>query len=127
MSVSKWNYTPEKCDGHYCPGECDLCSREDMTERLPGEYVPYETRAEANEKIDRKLRYSQIKECLREKPQQTAKEIAIMMYNKGYIPSTERNYTAPRLTELSQIGVVEAIGKTRCKYTGKTVSVYELL
>ena len=26
MSVSRWAYTPAKCDGHYCPGECDLCS-----------------------------------------------------------------------------------------------------
>ena len=26
MSVSKWSYDPTKCDGHYCPGECDLCS-----------------------------------------------------------------------------------------------------
>jgi len=27
MSVSKWAYTPEKCDGDYCPGECDNCSK----------------------------------------------------------------------------------------------------
>ena len=26
MSVSKWAYEPTKCDGHYCPGECDMCS-----------------------------------------------------------------------------------------------------
>ena len=31
----------------------------------------------------------------------TAKEIAVEMYKKGYIPSDERNFTAPRLTELS--------------------------
>ena len=28
MSVSKWAYEPTKCDGHYCPGDCDLCSIE---------------------------------------------------------------------------------------------------
>ena len=27
MSVSKWAYQPEKCDGDYCCGECDLCSK----------------------------------------------------------------------------------------------------
>lgn len=27
MSVSKWAYEPTKCDGQYCPGECDLCSK----------------------------------------------------------------------------------------------------
>jgi len=97
-----------------------------MIERKPGEYPPFETRAEANETVDRNRRYAQIIECLREKPQQTAKEIAVMMYNKGYIPNTERNFTAPRLTELSQRGKVEAVGKTRCKYTGKLVAVYDL-
>lgn len=25
MSVSKWAYTPEKCDGQPCVGDCDLC------------------------------------------------------------------------------------------------------
>ena len=26
MSASKWSYDPDSCDGHYCPGDCDLCS-----------------------------------------------------------------------------------------------------
>ena len=25
MSVSKWAYEPDKCDGNYCYGECDYC------------------------------------------------------------------------------------------------------
>lgn len=25
MSVSKWAYEPEKCDGMPCAGDCDLC------------------------------------------------------------------------------------------------------
>lgn len=29
MSVSKWAYSPEKCDGDYCCGECDLCPKKD--------------------------------------------------------------------------------------------------
>ncbi|MCR5781344.1 MAG: DNA gyrase [Clostridia bacterium] len=97
-----------------------------MTERSPGEYTPYDTRAEANETVDRKLRYRQIIECLKEKPRQTAKEIAMMMYMKGYIPNSERNFTAPRLTELSKQGVVEPVSRTKCRYTGKSVSVYAL-
>lgn len=97
-----------------------------MIERRPGEYVPFDTRAEANETVDRNKRYAQIIECLREKPNQTAKEIAVMMAKKGYIPTAERNFTAPRLTEMTHTGKVEPIGKTQCKYTGKTVSVYAL-
>lgn len=27
MSVSKWDYIPEKCDGDYCPGDCDNCPK----------------------------------------------------------------------------------------------------
>lgn len=26
MSVSKWDYSPEICDGEPCPGDCDHCS-----------------------------------------------------------------------------------------------------
>ena len=29
MSVSKWAYTPEVCDGDICVGDCDLCSKAD--------------------------------------------------------------------------------------------------
>lgn len=25
MSVSKWAYDPEICDGRFCPGDCDNC------------------------------------------------------------------------------------------------------
>ena len=25
MSVSKWAYSPKKCDGQPCPGDCDFC------------------------------------------------------------------------------------------------------
>lgn len=32
MSVSMWAYTPEKCDGDFCIGECDICNKADGTE-----------------------------------------------------------------------------------------------
>lgn len=25
MSVSLWDYDPDKCDGKICPGDCDQC------------------------------------------------------------------------------------------------------
>lgn len=86
----------------------------------------YETRAEAEETVDKKKRYGQIVECLREFGDMTAKEIAVKMCRKHFIPTSERNFTAPRLTELSKIGVVEPVGKKKCSYTGKTVCVYTL-
>ena len=102
-----------------------------MEERMLGEYTTLETRAESHEKVDKQKRYSQIIECLceAEKGQErglTAKECAVMMMQKGYIPSSERNFTSPRLTELGQQGIVEPIGKKVCSFTGKKVSVWAL-
>ena len=70
-----------------------------------------------------KKRYEQILDRLNEP--KTAKEIAVELFEIGVIPSTERNYTAPRLTELEKMGYVKAVDKKKCKYTGKTVAVYE--
>lgn len=71
-----------------------------------------------------KVRYEQILACM-DSPK-TAKEIAVELYELGIIPSTERNYTAPRLTELAKMGFVKAVDKKKCEYTGKTVAVYEI-
>jgi repressor of nif and glnA expression len=87
--------------------------------------ITFETRAEAYENVDKTLRYSQILEILDGK-EMTAKEIAVEMHKKGYIPTDERNFTAPRLTELSIKGIVEPTEKKKCEYTGKTVSVYRI-
>lgn len=70
-----------------------------------------------------KVRYEQILDRL-DTPK-TAKEIAVELFEIGAIPSTERNYTAPRLTELEKQGLVKVIDKKKCEYTGKTVAVYE--
>ena len=71
-----------------------------------------------------KIRYIQILNRL-DKPK-TAKELAVELFELGFIPSTERNYTAPRLTELERMGLVKAIDKKKCQYTGKTVAIYEI-
>ena len=70
-----------------------------------------------------KVRYEQILDRL-DKPK-TAKEIAVELFELGIIPSSERNYVSPRLTELEQRGIVRAFKKKKCEYTGKTVAVYE--
>ncbi len=104
-----------------------------MEERFYGTVPTLETRAEAHEKVDKKRRYAQILECFKESEERaggriglTAKECAVMMMKKGYIPTSERNFTAPRLTEMAQDGVVEPIGKITCSYTGHKVAVYAL-
>ena len=97
-----------------------------MEKRFYGEATTLECRHDAYELVDKEKRYKQIIECLKEVPQQTAKEIAVMMWQKGYIPTTERNFVAPRATELSIKGVIEPIGKKICDYTGRKVTVYSL-
>ena len=97
-----------------------------MEERIMGEYTTMETRADAHEAVDKQKRYSQIIECLSQCGALTAKECAVIMQGKGYIPTSERNFTAPRMTELSKNGVIEPIGKKVCAYTGKKVAVYAL-
>ena len=91
-----------------------------------GEMTTLETRSEAEATVDKQKRYSQIVECLKENGNLTAKECAVIMMQKGYIPTSERNFVSPRMTELSKVGRVEPIGKKICSYTGKKVAVYAL-
>lgn len=77
-------------------------------------------------KPKKKIRYEQILDRLMTGVK-TAKEVAVELYDLGLIPSTERNYTAPRLTELeNKYHLVKVIDKKKCQYTGKTVAVYEI-
>ena len=97
-----------------------------MIERQYGEFTTFDTRADSHEAVDKAKRYSQIRECLQER-EMTAKECAVRMHEKGYIPTSERNFTAPRLTEMANKGIVDIIGKKKCAYTGRTVAVYTLM
>ena len=95
--------------------------------RKAGEIPTFDTRAEANETVDREKRYKQIIRILGENFfGLTAKEVAVKMKEYGYTATDERNVSAPRLTELSRKGIVEPYGKITCKYTGKKVAVYRL-
>ena len=102
-----------------------------MELRNYGKNTTLETRSEAQEGVDKRLRQQQIIECLLEARKGhllglTAKECAVMMMKKGYIPTSERNFSAPRIHELMDDGMVEPIGKQVCAYTGKKVTIYAL-
>ena len=96
-----------------------------MEERVYGTNPMMETRRESNETVDRQKRYKQILEIM-ERKQMSAKEISVVMSIKGYTNNDDRNNAAPRLTELCKIGKVEPVGKKKCQYTGKMVTVYEV-
>ena len=97
-----------------------------MKPRMAGTFTTLETMHDSHETVDKQKRYAQIFECFSEHPEMTAKECAVEMQRKGYIPTSERNFVSPRLTELGRKGIVEPIGKKRCEYTGKTVSVWSM-
>ena len=95
-----------------------------MVERRPGQPITLDTKAEAYEGVDRLRRQQQILSLLEELGPMTAKEVAVEMHRRGMTGSDDRNFAAPRLNELSKLGLVEPIGKKRCDYTGKSVAVY---
>lgn len=45
MSGDRWRYSPEKCDGDFCPGDCDRCPKcwedadDDEEERAYGGFI----------------------------------------------------------------------------------------
>ena len=90
--------------------------------------ITQETRRASNEKVDKVKRRNQIMSILAEHDEDglTAKECAYIMYHRKQIPTSERNFTAPRLTELEHMGLVEVIGKKPCAWSGKTVAVYRI-
>ena len=55
----------------------------------------------------------------------TANEIAETLYSKGITPFYERNFAAPRLTELKAEGRVEVVGKRLCGKTGRKIAVWK--
>ena len=96
--------------------------------RLPGQIVTFETRAEANESVDRQTRYQQIiylYQCCNELGL-TVRECAMLMFLKKYTHSEHRQEIAPRITELRQMGILEEVGKTVDVETHRNVAVFKL-
>lgn len=99
----------------------------DFEPRRPGEIPMLETRAEAEATVDKRKRYEQILEVMSEYQPLTAKEIAVRMFIRGYIPDKDRNHVSPRLTEMMHDGKVEPVGKKYCEYTKKKVTCWSLV
>ena len=59
----------------------------EIIKRRYGEYTPFDTRTEAHETVDKETRYKQILDVLGGH-ELTAKEIAVEMQRKGYIPTS---------------------------------------
>ena len=97
-----------------------------MEKRRAGEMTTLECRAEAEESVDKALRQKQVVEILEQGGEMSAKEIAVEMMNRGYVPTSERNWSSPRITELCYKGIIEPVGRKKCQYSGKSVTVFAL-
>ena len=88
--------------------------------------IPKETRRESYHAVLPTLteRQKTVLRILKEWGDLTAQEIAAVLQLEGITPTDERNFSAPRLTELADKGLVKAVGKKVCGKTGRKVSVW---
>lgn len=84
------------------------------------------TRRESHRAIqpDAAARRRVILEILTESGGMTAREVAGELHRRGVTPTDERNYAAPRLTELYKAGMIKPTGKKQCPHTGRNVAVW---
>lgn len=84
--------------------------------------ITTETRAESYSTLNKTIRYAQIKQLLKNVYPDglTCRELA------NYLGYDERNYTAPRCTELVEKGELEVIGKRYDAKTNRNVAVYRI-
>lgn len=98
-----------------------------MEERNYGELTTLETRHDSYELVLRHVnkRYGQIigildGECM------TIREMMYEMMKRGYIKEPDRNYVAPRVTELMVKGLIEPCGKKKDNITNRMVTAFRL-
>lgn len=83
--------------------------------------ITNETRAESLNELDKTKRYEEIRYALKNEINGlTARELA------KKLGSEERNYVAPRLTELTRKNEIKVISKRYDKKTKRNVAVYAL-
>jgi hypothetical protein len=89
--------------------------------------IPHETRRDSHAAASRNAadRRRVILEILAESENgMTAREIAGELHRRGITPTEERNYAAPRLTELNKDGKVNFTSKKLCPLTRRYVAVW---
>ena len=90
------------------------------------ENITRETRRESYKAVLPTLtvRQKTVLQILKDCGDMTAQEIAAELQRRGITPTDERNFSAPRLTELADKGLVRTVGKKFCGKTGRKVSVW---
>jgi hypothetical protein len=89
--------------------------------------IPQQTRRESHIAANRDAadRRRVILEILTEHENgMTAREVSSELHRRGITPTIERNYAAPRLTELYKAGKITTARKKICPQTGRNVAVW---
>jgi predicted HTH transcriptional regulator len=88
--------------------------------------ITEETRRESYHAVLETLteRQKAVLQVLKERGDLTAQETAAELHRRRLTPADERNFAAPRLTELCEMGLVAAVGKKKCYKTGRNVTVW---
>ena len=89
--------------------------------------IERETRRESYDAVIGKVgkRHELIMQLLDRSPM-TAEEIAESLFMQGVTQFYDRNFVSPRLTELKSMGLVETIGKKKCRRFGRNISVWAI-
>ena len=100
----------------------------EIIERNYGEATTLETRHDSYELALRKAkrRYDEIIGILSPGYKMTIRDIMYEMMKQGYIAEPDRNFVAPRVHELMELGIVEPCGKKKDNKTNRMVTAFVL-
>lgn len=100
----------------------------ELIERNFGEATTLETRHDSYELVLKHAnrRYGQIIAILDQGYKMTIREIMYEMMKQGLIKEPDRNYVAPRVTELMAKGIVEPCGKKMDRLSNRMVTAFRL-
>lgn len=76
--------------------------------------------------VKRSKFYEEITKEYRGGKRLTARECAVRLYNRGFIPYPIRQFTAPRITEMQKMGLIDSVGSKLDEETKKNVTIYQL-
>lgn len=94
----------------------------DFTPRRPGTSATHENRGLANEAVDRETLHREILAALKAHGKLTASQCALVITGDPV-----RQRVAPRMTELEKAGKIEQAGSTRDQWSGRRVTVYQIM
>ena len=87
--------------------------------------ITLQTRREAYDAVQPKIgKRAQLILAALGNDEATVSEITARLTSAGVIPYYNRNFVAPRLTELKEQGLVETCGRREALYTGTTEAVW---